>query len=244
MKKIIAKLALFSIVSLILVSISSISAYAGDPAPKDTEPDTSSMAAALAEGLMDITPDDHCIKETKEDGTPGDDAGYIITIIEEPLSLEASTKTTKDKAEFEARICYRNYLSYLPKKGKEEVISILATKCSNVIKNESLTGPDFTKPYNYQVTTSCKPVQVFLSKGGTSLIVGYISFVYKWAASLVGLIGTAVIIISGVQISVAGGDTQAIESAKGRIIKSISGIVILFLSGLILYTINPNFFTQ
>lgn len=243
MKKFITKLALFSIISLILVSISSISAYAGDPAPKDTGPDTSDQAKKLAKGLYDITFKEHCIKEEKEDGTNGDDAGYIITIIEEPLSLEESTKTktTKENAEFEARICYRNYLSYVPKKGKEEVISILATKCSEVIKNEELTGTDFVK---YKVTTSCKAVQVFLSKGGTSLIVGYISFIYKWAASLVGLIATGVIIISGIQISVAGGDTQALESAKGRIIKSITGIVILFLSGLILYTINPNFFTQ
>jgi Type IV secretion system pilin len=240
MKKFIAKLALFSIVSLILVSIGSISTYATEPAK-----DSSAEALALSKGLSDLTPATFCIQEILENGKPGPDDGWIITIIEEPLSLEeiplSSNAAEAKKQDFQSRICYRNYLSFVQKKGGEKVISILASICSEDIKSEKFSGTEYVK---YKVATSCRPVQVYLSKGGTSLIVGYISTIYKWAASLVGLIATAVIIISGIQISVAGGDTQAIETAKGRIGKSISGIVILFLSGLILYTINPNFFTQ
>lgn len=236
MKKFLAKLALFSIISLMLISISSAVTYAAETKKETSTTDKSTQAEALAKGLDDLTYDKYCIKEEKPDGSPGDDAGWMVTIIEEPLNLE---ETVTD--DFQSRICYRNYLSYVPKSGGEEVISILATKCSENIKNETFSGPEYKE---YKVTTSCKPVQVYLSKGGTSLIIGYISSIYKWAASLVGIIAVTVIIISGVQISIAGGDTQAIDTAKGRIIKSISGIVILFLSGLILYTINPTFFVQ
>ncbi|NIA02219.1 MAG: hypothetical protein GWP15_02445 [Nitrospirae bacterium] len=237
MKKFLAKLALFSIVSLMLISISSAVTYAAE---STTTTDKSELADTLAKGLDDAKAIP-CIVEEKPDGSPGDDDGYIITIIEEPLNLEKSAKTTKDKVDFESRICYRNYLSFVPPKKSEIVISILATDCSEDIKSETFSGTEYK---DYKVTTSCKPVQVFLSKGGTTLITGYISLIYKWAASIVGVIAVTVIVISGVQISVAGGDSQAIDTAKGRIIKSISGIIVLFLSGLILYTINPNFFVQ
>ncbi len=227
MKKFLAKLALFSITSLMLISISSAVTYAAE----------STLADTLSKGLDDLTWSEYCIQETKENGDPGGpDDGWIITIIEEPLNLEAIVKD-----DFQSRICYRNYLSFVPPKKSEQVISILAKKCSDDIKNETFSTSEYK---DYKVTTSCKPVQVFLSKGGTTLIIGYISSIYKWAASLVGIIAVTVIVISGVQISIAGGDSQAIDSAKSRIIKSISGIVILFLSGLILYTINPNFFVQ
>ena len=83
-----------------------------------------------------------------------------------------------------------------------------------------------------------------LAKGGTSFIEAYIGLIYRWAAGLVGLIAVAVIIISSIQISFAGGETEAVNKAKGRIIKSIAGIAVLFLSGLILYTTNPTFFTR
>lgn len=232
MKKFLAKLALFSIVSLMLISISSAVTYAAE---STSTTDKSALAETLSKGLDDVKAIP-CIVEEKPDGSPGPDDGWIITIIEEPLNLEAIVK--KD---FQSRICYRNYLSFIPPKKSEIVISILATKCSSNIMNETFSTSEYK---DYKVTTSCKPVQVYLSKGGTTLIIGYISSIYKWAASIVGVIAVTVIIISGVQISIAGGDSQAIDAAKGRIIKSISGIVVLFLSGLILYTINPNFFIQ
>lgn len=96
----------------------------------------------------------------------------------------------------------------------------------------------------YQVKYSCKEVMVILTKGGTTAIYGYINLLYRWGAGMVGIIAVTVIIVSGIQISASGGDSEAIGSAKKRILQSIVGIVVLFLSSLILYTINPNFFTR
>jgi hypothetical protein len=228
MKKFLAKLALFSITSIIVTSLFGTVTLADATGATGSTPLPENLVTAFKD-LED--PKTDCIQEE------GDDNGYIITIIEEPLSLEQS-ETKTPKADFESRICFRNYLSYVHD-GKEKVISMLSKKCADTIEKGDLT---FDKKYN--VKFSCKPVQVLLSKGGTSLIEGYIATIYKWAASIVGVIATAVIIISAVQISIAGGDTQAVENAKNRILKSISGIVILFLSGIILYTINPTFFTQ
>jgi len=67
--------------------------------------------------------------------------------------------------------------------------------------------------------------------------------IYTWAAGFVGLIAVGVIMISSIQISLSGGDSQAVTNSKDRIVKSLAGLAVLFLSGLILYTINPNFFT-
>ena len=76
------------------------------------------------------------------------------------------------------------------------------------------------------------------------MIYGYIAMIYQWGASIVGIIAVTVIVFSGIQISAAGGDPEAVTSAKKRILQSLAGIAVLFLSGLILYTINPNFFTK
>ncbi len=231
MKKFLAKITLFAITSLILISLSSVLTYAGD---------ASATAEALTKGLDDLT-DKHCIKEEKPDGSKGDDYGYLTTKIYEPLSIEQSTTKTANGDDFEARLCYSNTLSYKLPEKKQKTIAILATDCADKIKNGYFEADEFKE---YNVTASCKAIQVYLSKGGTSLILNYIATIYKWAASIVGIIAVTVIIISGIQISLAGGDTQAVENAKARIVKSLSGIVILFLSGLILYTINPTFFIK
>lgn len=241
MKKFLAKISLFSFVSLLVITFSSFQAMAAEPTKTDPNAET------LAKALTDVQRyENWCIQETSEDGKkPGDDDHYIITIVEEPLNIESSTKTTKDKTKFEARICYRNYFAYTIKegsqKGDEKLIAILSKICSSDIKDNKFTTAEYK---DYNIKAYCQPVQVYLSRGGTSLITGYIATIYKWSASVVGIIAVTVIIISAIQISVSGGDTQAIDQAKGRILKSLSGIVILFLSGLILYTINPTFFTQ
>lgn len=171
---------------------------------------------------------------------PGPDNGYIITIIEEPLNFEASdTKTPA--SDFESRICYRNTLVHHTEEEQTVQAELRkgdgANGCSS--KAEALANAN---PETYSFY--CQQVQVLLSKGGTSLIEGYISTIYNWAFGIVGLISVMVIIISAAQISLGAGDTQSIDSAKTRIIKSLSGIVVLALAGLILYTINPNFFIK
>lgn len=231
MKKFFAKLAIFSIISLMLMSINAMIALA--------EGLSSQQALDLSNALNDLTWDQYCIQEMTSGGKPeGPDDGYLITIVEEPLSLEQSTTTTANKDEFETRICYRNTISYFYNK-EHKTIPMLAKKCANFI----LTNQQATYTTG-NVTASCKPVQVYLSKGGTVMIENYIATIYKWAASMVGVIAVVVIIISGLQISIGGGDTAGIDKAKTRIIKSLVGIAVLFLSGVILYTINPTFFTR
>lgn len=201
MKKIFAKLALFTIISIWLAA--PLHAFA-----------------------------DKCLsKDDKEK--------YITTIIEEPFGSDSSLVenggTEKADIKYETRSCCR-ITSYLDD-GTSEV---------NLNKGQCPTDcvPLTTDDKGIRTGESCEQVMAILSKGGTTMIEGYISTIYTWAAGLVGLIAVTVIIISGIQIAMSGGDTQAVESGKNRILKSLSGLAVLFLSGLILYTINPNFFTK
>ncbi len=176
-----------------------------------------------------------CIKDD------GDDSSYIITIIEEPLDVKDNEKA----ADFKYRKCYRHSFTFVDDEGKATNLNEISNKNLPCMESAETTAKevnsgkfDGIKSANY----FCKEVQVILSKGGTSMIYGYIGMLYKWGASLAGVIAVTIIIMSGIQISAAGGDPEAVGSAKKRILKSIAGIVVLFLSGLILYTVNPNFF--
>jgi len=70
----------------------------------------------------------------------------------------------------------------------------------------------------------------------------YAMQLYRWAASIVGIICVLLIVISGIQITASRGED--ISSAKNRITQALAGLALLFLSALILYTINPTFFTN
>lgn len=149
---------------------------------------------------------------------------FIITILEEPFGKE-----DESKPDYKTRNCCR--VTYVEPESKTTKVELIDDACGDLCSNN-------------KDIKSCETVMVILSKGGTTMIEGYISTIYTWAAGLVGLIAVTVIIISGIQIAMSGGDTQAVESGKNRILKSLSGLAVLFLSGLILYTINPNFFTK
>ncbi|MFH1284037.1 MAG: pilin [Candidatus Peregrinibacteria bacterium] len=269
MKKLFAKLALFSILSIVAASLNPTATAIEDPYTEETydpgftsiEEDEAEVANAATEEAEEAAAEEAaaaketaadtkllsnalgdvagkpCIKNQKENEP---DYGYIITIIEEPLSLKGEGSTPGD--DYVTRICYRNSFSYKDSNGTVATQSIFAEDCSKSIQHFGDQFGDIQKKYN--IKYACDPVQVILSRGGTSLIYGYIGSIYKWGASVAGIIAVLVIIISGIQISAAGGEAQAIDDAKKRIIKSIGGIVVLLLSGLILYTINPTFFTR
>lgn len=169
-----------------------------------------------------------CIHDSK--GEP--DADKTITIVEEPLT--GNTEDSK-KENFEARRCYRHSFQWSKQEGGQQIMSSLSsTECGEEVPAATMSANEGRY--------SCKEVQVLLSRGGTSLIYGYIGMVYRWGASIVGIIAVLIIVLSGMQIAAAGGDNEAITKAKTRILQSLGGIAVLFLSGLILYTINPNFF--
>jgi len=91
-------------------------------------------------------------------------------------------------------------------------------------------------------TVTCQRIQIIKSDSGANLLYTYIGMIYKWAASIIGIIAVLTMVYSGILIIASNGNSEAIQGAKDRIMKSIAGLVVLFLSGLILYTINPTFF--
>lgn len=94
---------------------------------------------------------------------------------------------------------------------------------------------------DYNQANYCQKVQWLISKTGAGLIKTYVKQIYVFGAGIVGFIAVAVIVGSGIQISLSGASGD-ITTAKDRIIQSLMGIALLFLSALILYTINPTFF--
>lgn len=254
MKKLLAQTGLAIFINLLMTPLVLIqNATADDVATGGAISGLSSAEVLeLANPFTDI---DACIKELKidpntglvPDGEAGQgaDAGYIIYISEEPLSSgEKKGETPTDK--YVIRPCFRNTFEYTNPDTKEsKSLPMLADKCSakaqGLYEQWTVNGDEIHK--RFFVRYSCKEVKVTLTKGGTVAIYGYIGDIYKWGASIVGVVTVTVIIISGIQISAAGGDPEAIGSAKKRIIQSIVGIVVLLLSGLILNTINPTFFT-
>lgn len=237
-KKIFAQIALCIVINLMLTPL----VFADD------------LADLANPYASDLTP---CVQEYKktpngeiDQTNPGPDNGYIISIMEEPLNIDEKGSTPTD--DYVVRRCLRNTFQYskpnTDAKGKKtythQTVPILATTCSDHAEQLMKQHATNEKPDEYQVKYSCKEVQVILSKGGTSTIYGYISMIYRWGASMVGIVAVTIIIISGIQISASGGDSEAINAGKKRILQSVVGIIVLFLASLILYTINPTFFTK
>jgi hypothetical protein len=259
-KKLFTQLALAIMISLIMMPI----ALAG---PAGNLNQLGNPWNIQQNGKGDINP---CIVELKpknesnpdyKDLVPGPDNGYVINVIEEPLNVQETKEKTTDNPQpnYVIRRCFRNTFQYTEsviKAGKiikyiPHTVTMLADKCSQTAQNLMTDDKKNGLMNNagkieglYQVKYSCKEVQVILTKGGSSAIYGYINMIYRWGASLVGIIAVTVITVSGIQISASGGDSEAISSAKKRIIQSIVGLLVLFLSSLILYTINPTFFTM
>lgn len=179
-----------------------------------------------AVNTLDTKGENACIKTDEE-------KKYVITFIEEPLETGYEAPTGDP---FIARPCVRNTIIFVPKATGEK------TKFHSEIKKTCMTnlGGDGG---SYTLKVSCQEVMAILSKGGSTMIEGYISLIYNWAAGIVGIIAVLVIVLSGIQIAASGGEPDALTSAKSRIIKSLAGLAVLFLSGVILYTVNPNYFT-
>lgn len=114
--------------------------------------------------------------------------------------------------------------------------------CNNDNSTQEIDGISRSTPFNDKTSFSCTIKERISGKSGVDIIAKYVHAVYVWAAGLVGIVSVFTMVYSGIEISMAGGDSAKYESAKNRIVKSIMGLAILFLSGLILYTINPGFF--
>lgn len=142
--------------------------------------------------------------------------GFIVTILEEQIGTGQESQ-----GEGAFRNCFR----------------------VNTKDSEGKITPTYADSCSPSDTVICQRVQIFFAQSGAELLYEYVGRIYRWAAATIGIVSVFFIVLGGIQISTAQGDTAKIEKAKERIMQSLGGLVILFLSALILYTINPNFFT-
>ncbi|MBI5152005.1 hypothetical protein HZA39_00560 [Candidatus Peregrinibacteria bacterium] len=156
---------------------------------------------------------------------------YIITPLEESIAGE-NVKGDKNEIRQCTRVIMDGNCKWIGDSAKAppEAKSATYTKIIDGIKCPS-------------GALRCERVTYLLAKTGTGVIEMYVGLIYRWAASLAGIVCILIMIVSGIQISAAGEDTQGVESAKKRIFQSLTALVILFMSALILYMINPDFFT-
>jgi len=68
----------------------------------------------------------------------------------------------------------------------------------------------------------------------------YVSGIYTFLISIVGLVAAVMIIVGGFQYITSGGDKSKVEKGKKHITDAIIGLVLTFGSYILLYTINPN----
>lgn len=174
----------------------------------------------------------NCDKITDKKAT----SGWVISILEENIN----NVTDKDARQKDENVmnCYReNDCTTIKEKDTN------TTTCTAKIKATCTTvTPAADEPTPFHAI-SCQKVQVYFAQSGAELLYTYIGRVYRWAAGTVGIVAVFFLVLGGIEMSGAQGDSGKVEKAKDRITQSLSGLVLLFLSALILYTINPNFFT-
>ncbi len=68
----------------------------------------------------------------------------------------------------------------------------------------------------------------------------FIGSMYKYAIGIAGIVSVLVIIVSGFQWALSGGNSETITHSKGRIAGALVGLLIAYLSYFILSTLNPD----
>jgi hypothetical protein len=84
--------------------------------------------------------------------------------------------------------------------------------------------------------------QLVSGADGGDILSNYAKYIYRFLAGTVGLLSVLMLVVGGIQISMAGASQEGVQGGKDRIYGALAGLTILFLASLILYTINPNFF--
>jgi hypothetical protein len=182
--------------------------------------------------IKDIS-EDRCYDPTK----PEEKYLQYATVIEEPIESDIIDNT-------KFRNCVRNtFCINRDDKPGTECVTFLRKAGEGGCSSDAREYTEKSEENKKNSSIYCQQVQLILSDSGTDLIYAYVGGLYRWAASVIGMIAVLVIVISGIQISAAAGDQQAVTNAKNRIFQSLGGLALLFLSGVILYTINPTFFT-
>ncbi len=90
--------------------------------------------------------------------------------------------------------------------------------------------------------TTGRTGDIITGRTGMELTKNYITLIYTYGASLIGIICVLLIVFSGIQIITGGADAENVTQAKTRIFNSLLSLVLLFMSAMILKSINPGFF--
>ncbi len=99
----------------------------------------------------------------------------------------------------------------------------------------------FVQEYNLK-DNKVETVVSVQGKNGIEMFSSYIGTVYRYAASIIGIIAVLIMVISGIQIIAGGASSESVTEAKKRIFLAFSSLILLFMIGLLLKTINPGFF--
>ena len=75
-----------------------------------------------------------------------------------------------------------------------------------------------------------------------AILKSYVAPFFQFLVGIVAGISVLMVIVGGIQIMMAGGDSGGSGEGKERIQQALIGLVLVILSSLILYTVNPNFF--
>jgi len=111
----------------------------------------------------------------------------------------------------------------------------------NLVNAEGCEGAD-GDTYCIEFQEHIGDTKAIKAENGVDLISAYIGLIYKYGASIIGIICVLILVVSGIQISAGGLNTEGVNQAKERIIQSLLSLILLFSSALILKTVNPNFF--
>lgn len=198
-----------------------------------------SMADNFGEDIVGSLKTDMCLTETEQ-------KTKIAVYTEEQILETPPPGSTNIKNCFRNTFCLDrgNGLECISYNNKSEHCTAASSKIDFNPTTGNATLKSDTGEIKKRVSISCEPIQVILGNDGLDILYSYIGMLYTWGASVVGIIAVLVLVISGIQISAAAGDQNALTAAKTRIFQSLMGLAILFLSAIILYTINPTFFIK
>lgn len=159
--------------------------------------------------------------------------GLVISIVEEQFGEAKSPVPNTQVLRCARKTTCK--VEQKPKPGGKEGETVDVNVCESQYVDTSACSPGATEV--------CQTVDAFIAKSGIDLLFTYLNAIYRWSASVIGIVSVFYLVYGGIKIATAGDNTAAIDEAKTKIIQSIAGLVLLFLSAVILYTINPNFFT-
>lgn len=101
--------------------------------------------------------------------------------------------------------------------------------------NEILDGK-----YGFCLPTNVATTKIGIGGQNTFTDIGdFISYVYKYAFMISGVLAVIMIIIAGVQWIISAGNTSIIEQSRKRILGAVVGLILLASAYTILNTINP-----